>query len=231
MARAFLIGPRVRLRAMEESDAEQLAEWINHPDMREFLLVRFPMSLRDEKEWIAGHSVLKGTPHDLAFAIELVKEGRLIGATGLHLIDWVQRRAMTGMFLFPEEVRGKGYGTEAKNLLLDYAFGELGLHSIFSFTFGENRRSQQALERQGYRRGGVHRKAYLVKGEWVDGIYFDILREEWEELRKARRARPSRKPPAAEKSPAAKRQLGRGSGGRRPRDEGAAPATARGKKR
>lgn len=215
MARAFLIGPRVRLRAVEESDAETFADWINHPDMREFLLVRFPMSLRDEKEWIAGHSVLKGTPRDLAFAIELVKDGRLIGATGLHMIDWIQRRAMTGMFLFPEEVRGKGYGTEAKGLLLDYAFGELGLHSIFSFTYGGNRRSQRALERQGYRRGGVQRKAYLVKGEWVDGIYFDILREEWEERRKAS----ARKQGAATKA------------GKRPRREKDVPAPAARRKR
>jgi RimJ/RimL family protein N-acetyltransferase len=146
MARAFLIGPRVRLRAVEESDAEVFAEWVNKPEMRQFLLLRFPMSLRDEKEWLSGHSVLKGTPRDLAFAIELVKTGEVIGALGLHAIDWIHRRAMTGMFVFPEARRGEGYGTEAKRLLLDYVFRDLGLQSVFAFAFAGNPRSQRALE-------------------------------------------------------------------------------------
>jgi RimJ/RimL family protein N-acetyltransferase len=210
MARAFLIGPHVRLRAMEETDAEIFAEWINSPELRAFLLVRYPMSLRDEREWIAGQSVMKGTPSNFVFAIELVKGERVIGAIGLHAIDWIHRRAMTGMYLYPEEMRGKGYGSEAKGLLLDYAFGELGLHSVYAFAFGGNLRSQRALERQGYRRSGVFRKAYLVRGEWADGIYYDILREEWEERRKGERGRGARK--AEGRADPARRKSMRGGG-------------------
>ena len=190
MAAPFLLGKRVMLRAVEESDAETYVKWLNHPDMRETLLVRFPMSLRQEKEWIANLSE-KGSRRNLAMAIERRSDGKHIGGVGLHEIDWVQGRAMTGSFICPASLRGKGYGTEAKGLLLDYAFGELGLHSLWGVAFEGNEASVRALEKQGYKRSGRFRKAYLVKGRWVDGIYLDILREEWERMRRTESKKPT----------------------------------------
>ena len=181
MAGPFLIGTRVQLRPFDATDAPTLAEWINDPDLRNHILLRFPQSISDEKAWIESNSG-RGTPRDLAFGVELRRGRRLIGSIGLHGIDWVHRRAVTGIFLYPPSLRGKGYGTEAKNLLLDYAFAELGLHQVAAIAFAGNAASIRALEKQGYTRSGVHRKAYLVHGQWVDGIYFDLLHEEWEKL-------------------------------------------------
>ncbi len=182
MAGPFLIGSRVQLRPYEEQDAAVLAGWLNDPDLRELILLRFPVSIAGEKGWITSLTA-SVPPRNIAFGIELKTTGTLIGSIGLHEISWVQRRAATGIFLYPASQRGKGYGTEAKNLLLDYAFGELGMRSLWALAFEHNTASIRALEKQGYRRGGVFRKSALVKGRWVDSIYFDILREEWEELR------------------------------------------------
>lgn len=183
MSAPFLIGRRVQLRPVEEADAETYMKWINDPDMRNYLLVRFPMSLKDEKEWISNMSA-KGLPRNIVFAIELRRGERHIGSVALHQIDWVQRRATTGSFISPASLRGKGYATEAKGLLLDYAFGELGLHSIWSIANSNNPASIRALEKQGYTRGGVWRAATLVKGEWIDAVYFDFLQEEWAALQR-----------------------------------------------
>ena len=192
MSGPFLIGKRIQLRPFEEEDAPVVAGWINDPELREVLLVRFAKSVKDEREWIASLSS-KGPPENIVFAVELKTTRKLIGSIGMHSIDWVHRRAMTGIFLYPRTSRGKGYGTEAKNLMLDYAFGELGLLSLWAIAIEGNAASIRALEKQGYRRSGVFRKSTLVKGAWVDSIYFDILREEWEELRgRARRRRTGR---------------------------------------
>ena len=97
-----------------------------------------------------------------------------VGTTAGLLITgnvMVDRRAMTGTFIGPVSMRGKGYGTEAKELVLDYAFGELGMNSLWAITLESNEASRRALEKQGYVRGGVMRRAYLVKGQWEDALY------------------------------------------------------------
>ena len=206
MTNPFLIGERVLLRPIQDSDAEAFVGWINHPEIRSFLLFRFPMSLRDEREWIEGLSE-KGLRRNVVLAIERKNDQKHIGTVGLHGIDWIHRRAMTVSFVCPASLRGKGYGTEAKNLLLDYAFGELGMHSLFAVAFEGNEGSIRALEKQGYKRGGVFRKSHLVKGEWVDAIYYDILLEDWRALR-------SRRSPARPAAKTRARAAGRGEGAR-----------------
>lgn len=184
MSSPFLIGPRIQLRPIEEADAETYTKWMNDPDMRNYLSIRFPISLQGEKEWIAGLSE-KGLPRNVAFAIERRKDNRHIGSVGMHQIDWVQRRATTGSLICPSTMRRKGYATEAKNLLLGYAFGELGLHTIWAIAMEDNVASCRALEKQGYKKCGLFRRAFFVKGEWVNAIYYDILQEEWEQLRRS----------------------------------------------
>jgi len=188
MAIAFQIGRRVILRPAEETDAEVLAEYINHPETRRFIMVRFPKSLREEREWIASLST-KGTPQNLVFVVERKRDGQAIGVVGLHQIDWVQRRCVSGSFIGPPRLRGEGYGTEAKSLLLDYAFGELGMQSVWALVFADNTPSIRALEKQGYRRGGVHRKSVWRGSTWIDSYYYDILQEDWAALRRKPRAR------------------------------------------
>jgi RimJ/RimL family protein N-acetyltransferase len=181
MSGPFLIGPRVQLRPFEDEDAPLLADWINDQELRSYMTLRFPKSVKNEREWIASLSS-KEPRTDIALGIELKRGKRLIGTVGIHQIDWVHRRGGTGIFLYPASMRGKGYGPEAKNLMIDYAFGEIGLHSLWAIAFEDNEASMRALKSQGYRRNGVMRKSMLVKGRWVDAIYFDILREEWEKL-------------------------------------------------
>ena len=62
----------------------------------------------------------------------------------------------------------------------------------------DNIASCRALEKQGYKKSGLFRKAFLVKARWVSAIYYDILQEEWEQMRgsqepKRRSTRPARK--------------------------------------
>ncbi|MDM7914445.1 MAG: GNAT family N-acetyltransferase, partial [Candidatus Eisenbacteria bacterium] len=110
MSHPFLIGRRVQLRAIEEEDAPAYVEWLSSPDMREFLLIRFPQTTQGEREWIASMRGKEKPPANLVFSIERKSDGRHIGCCALHQIDWVHRRAMTGSFLGPPALRGKGLG-------------------------------------------------------------------------------------------------------------------------
>jgi len=140
------------------------------------------MTLKEEKDWLTSVSTRQGTPQNLALGVELKRGNRLIGSVGLHALDWVHRRGMSGSFIGPPTMRGRGYGTEAKILLLDHAFRDLGLESIWSYVIRDNDASIRALKKQGYRQGGVFRHAVLVSSQWKDCLYFDIVREDWQRI-------------------------------------------------
>ncbi len=60
---------------------------------------------------------------------------RPIGLTLLHGIDYRQGTATYVILIGEADCRGRGYGTEATRLMLDYAFTALGLHSVMLTTY------------------------------------------------------------------------------------------------
>jgi RimJ/RimL family protein N-acetyltransferase len=68
-----------------------------------------------------------------------------------------------------KEYWGKGYGTEAKMLLLDYAFNVLNLRKITSGVIAFNERSYNYSMRCGYKREGIL-KSHIYR----DGKYWDV---------------------------------------------------------
>jgi ribosomal-protein-alanine N-acetyltransferase len=85
-----------------------------------------------------------------------------------------------GYAIKPSE-HGKGYGTEALQLMLDYLFLSKEIHRVQANTDPENKVSQHLLEKVGFKREGVSRKSSFVRGQWRDECHYNILREEWKE--------------------------------------------------
>jgi RimJ/RimL family protein N-acetyltransferase len=85
-----------------------------------------------------------------------------------------------GYGLVPSE-RGKGYCTEAAQLMVDYLFLSKDIVRIHATTHTKNVISQKVLEKVGFKREGTMRKCYFNRGEWTDMFIFSILGEEWKE--------------------------------------------------
>jgi RimJ/RimL family protein N-acetyltransferase len=77
--------------------------------------------------------------------------------------------------------KGKGYGTEATRLLVDYLFLSRDILRIQATTNVRNKTAQRVLEKAGFRIEGTVRKPMLVRGVWTDYYLHSILREEWKE--------------------------------------------------
>ena len=95
------------------------------------------------------------------------------------------RQAEVG-FTLSREHQGKGYASEAVSRLLDYAFGDLGLHRVVAITDRENERSFALLERVGMRREGHFVQNAWFKGRWASEYLYALLEDEW--LRRTPRA-------------------------------------------
>ena len=77
--------------------------------------------------------------------------------------------------------RGKGYGIEAIQMMVDYIFLEKDIVRIQAPTGTKNIPSQKTLEKAGFSKEGIMRKSWYAKGEYIDQYLYSILREEWKE--------------------------------------------------
>ena len=85
-----------------------------------------------------------------------------------------------GYMLVPNE-RGKGYGSEAVQLMVDYLFLTRDVGRIQAETHPENIGSRRVLEKAGFTKEGYIRKSFFSRGVYRDTAMWSILREEWRE--------------------------------------------------
>ncbi|GEM_PF-221613 len=115
----------------------------------------------------------------VSFAIYELATLRFIGETELRQIDHVRRCAEFGILIGERDCWGKGYGTEAARLLLDYGFNVLGLHNIMLDTYSYNERAIRAYTRAGFREFGRRRECQRLGDHWYDIVYMDCLASEF----------------------------------------------------
>ncbi|MCK4343556.1 MAG: GNAT family N-acetyltransferase [Phycisphaerae bacterium] len=172
----FLSGERVYLRPFESEDVASSQRWLNDPAVRVPLGAFLPITEKAEREFIESAVVKDENIH---LAIVLREGNRLLGSLGVKNIRWKDRAATFGIFIGPAECRGRGYGTEATRLFLDYAFQTLNLNRVELEVFSTNEAGLRAYEKAGFVREGVQREQRFIDGRYVDQVLFSILAREY----------------------------------------------------
>lgn len=176
----FLQGKTLYLRPPTEKDIPFFVRWMNDQDVTQFLASYLPITETDEAEWL--DRLHKNKDKDIVFVIVDTKTDRPIGTMGLHRINWKDRTATTGALIGEKQYWGKGYGSEAKMLLLHYAFHSLNLRKICSLVLSFNGRSKAYSEKCGYTVEGVLKKHIFKNGRYWDEIHMAVFRKDWEPL-------------------------------------------------
>jgi RimJ/RimL family protein N-acetyltransferase/nitroimidazol reductase NimA-like FMN-containing flavoprotein (pyridoxamine 5'-phosphate oxidase superfamily) len=106
--------------------------------------------------------------------------GEAIGTTSYHAINEAAGRLAIGWTMVARPRWRSAVNTEAKLLLMRYAFETLGARRLEFYTDIRNERSQAAIARLGATREGVLR-AHRLRGDgsWRDSVIFSILVNEW----------------------------------------------------
>lgn len=149
------------LRPISAGDRPHLRRWLGDRELRRFAGPRLPRGLG--ARWTAD-------PHDAQFLIVLREGQRSIGVCGLFGICQAERTAEVGILLGEKDTWGRGYGPEALALLLDHAYGELGLRQVSLCVHAANARAIRAYEKVGF---VVERR--LTVGRWLFGRGVEIL--------------------------------------------------------
>jgi RimJ/RimL family protein N-acetyltransferase len=126
--------------------------------------------------------------HDaLAMAIHERRSDRLIGTCAFSQLDGDNGSALYHITIGEKDAWGRGFGTEATRLMLEHAFGPLGLHRIALFVFEFNERAIRTYQRCGFVIEGRARESIFRDGQWWDEIAMSVLQSDWRRLRAAER--------------------------------------------
>ena len=122
-------------------------------------------------------------PDALAMAIHERSGDRLVGTCAFSQLDGDNGSALYHITIGEKDAWGQGYGTEATRLMLNHAFGALGLHRIALFVFEFNERAIRAYKRCGFVIEGRSRESIFRDGRWWDEIAMSLLESDWRALR------------------------------------------------
>lgn len=173
-----LKGKLVRLATLDpERDSDVIARW-NQDSEYQQLLSSGPSMLwtpKQVKEWQEKHF-----NEFYGFSIRTIADDHLIGYMDLSGIDWVARNSWVGIGIGEREYWGKGYGSEAMDLILRFAFEQLNLTRVTLDVFEYNERAYRSYLKVGFKEEGRMRQWMQRNGQRFDLIFMGILREEWE---------------------------------------------------
>ena len=183
-----LQGELVRLTALDlEKSANSFARWGRDTEYLRLLDndPPIPWSVEQIKKWQEKAQERAEALKELTFSIETLEAGderggRMIGFLELGEIHWHHGDAFLGIGIGERDYWGRGYGTDAMQVLLRYAFDELNLHRISLTVFEYNTRAIRAYEKAGFVHEGRARQELNRDGRRWDMLFMGILREEWE---------------------------------------------------
>jgi RimJ/RimL family protein N-acetyltransferase len=176
-------GQKVRLRAYTKDDLSMARSFLNDSEVSIMMRVGipFPMRPEDEEKWY--NSLDANGDKNYGFAIESKKEGQYLGGCGVHGIDSKNHVATVGIFLGREHI-GKGYGTDAMQVLVDFCFNEINLNKVKLFVFAFNKRGLKCYQKVGFKIEGKLRQEIFRQGKYHDMLSMGLLRSEWQKHKK-----------------------------------------------
>ena len=168
MRERYLEGEKVFLSPVEETDVSVLRKIKNQEFVRKFMSSCLPQLDTDVLADIKATKA-SGSPYFLIFLswTPVEEPGEAIGYVKLEILSGIIRAAEIHIAIAEEDV-GRGYGKEVIDLMTDYAFNDLNLHSVRALIREKNYASQKAFESQGYQRVGT-----LPEWSYYDGGYHD----------------------------------------------------------
>jgi len=179
-----ILGRRVVLRRHRPDNIRAFVRWYSDPEVAR--LTRYqPTALSADEIQRFFYSRILGTDF-LAMAIHVRESDRLIGTCAFSQLDADNGSALFHITIGEADAWGKGYGTEATELMLAHAFTRLPLHRVALTVFDFNTRAIRAYEKCGFVVEGRSREAIFRDGRYWDEIHMSVLADEWEARQKGR---------------------------------------------
>lgn len=170
---------RIFLRALEPEDYDVIHKWRQQEDVNEMIGGnKYYSSKERDKQWTMKKSV--DDSNGIYLAICLSENSDMIGYCSIISIDLRNQKADLGGTIIGDAMhRGKGYGKEAQQLLLQYCFNEFPLHKVYGYALEEHHVTHRMMISLGFKVDGVLRDEVFKNGAFKSYTIFSILRDEY----------------------------------------------------
>lgn len=158
----------IYLRPMTWDDTDLIVRWRNSDAVRLNFIYQEPFTREGHENWIRN---MVETGKVVQMIICETKDDTPLGSVYIRDIDRQHNKAEYGIFIGEESARGRGVGTAAARLMLEYCFQEEKLHRVFLRAFASNARAIRSYEKAGFVREGLLRDDVCIEGEYRDIVW------------------------------------------------------------
>lgn len=164
----------IYLRMMTYDDTEKIVEWRNSDSVRKRFIYQGLFTKESHENWI---KTMVETGKVVQMIICETGTDKAVGSVYVRDIDKTHHKAEYGIFIGEKDARGKGYGTAAAKLMIQYCFDELMLHRLFLRVYAENERAIRSYEKAGFVKEAHLRDDVYIDGEYKDIVLMGILKD------------------------------------------------------
>ena len=172
-----LESERLLLRQITPDDVQEVFELRSNPETMKFI----PRPLVTSHEEALGHIKMIQdkieSNEGINWAITLKPDNKLLGIIGHYRIKWEHFRSEIGYMLLPE-THGKGIATEAIQLIIDYGFNKMKMHSLEGIIDPENTGSARVLEKNGFVKEAHFKENEFFDGKFIDSVIYSLLKKD-----------------------------------------------------
>ena len=165
-----------KLRPWHREDAVSLIKHANNPRVAINLRDGFPYPYTPQDAGIWLETVNENRDN-IILAIEV--NGEAAGGIGLHGLKDVYRYNTEVGYWLSEKYWGKGIMTDAVSVMVEHAFTQRSWLRIFATIYEYNLSSMRVLEKCGFKKEAIHRKAVMKEGKLLDEHLYSLLKENW----------------------------------------------------
>lgn len=171
-----LTSGAIILRPLRDSDAPLITAAGNDSETQKWLPLPTSYTLDDANRFIDEISVATLTAGTgIVFAVE--QNSTFVGCIDVKRAEWLNRNCEIGYWTMPEH-RGRGFMTEALELLSKWVLLEQDFARVEVRVASENYSSQRVAEKAGYIREGIARQSGRVHGGRVDLIIYSKVSDD-----------------------------------------------------
>lgn len=170
-----LESERLLLRQITPDDIKEVFELRSNPETMKF--IPRPLVTNDE-EALAHIKMIQDkieSNEGINWAITLKPDNKLLGIIGHYRIKWEHYRSEIGYMLLPE-AHGKGIATEAIQLIVDYGFDKMKMHSLEGVIDPANSASARVLEKNGFVKEAHYIENEFYNGQFLDSAIYSLLK-------------------------------------------------------
>lgn len=174
---------RLIIRPVDKGDLGDIVENVNNINVSRYLaVVPFPYAKKDALSWI-NHSLKKRKEKirsNFSFVIYYKPAKCVVGAIGLHKVDYDAKKAELGYWL-GEKYWGNHVMSEAVEAMLKFGFGKLKLNRIDAKVYTDNEASARLLEKFRFKKEGLMKQSGYSKAskKIYDEYMYALLESEY----------------------------------------------------